>query len=48
MTIVFGTETVRKSDRLEAMSNRVSAWRNSLAMADGQGMLTRPGADGVL
>ena len=22
MTIVFGTETVRKSDRLEAMSNR--------------------------
>ena len=33
MTIVFGTETVRKSDRLEAMSNRAVGVANSLAMA---------------
>jgi hypothetical protein len=33
MTIVFGTETVREYDHLEAMSTAPSAWRNSLAMA---------------
>ena len=33
MTIVFGTETVRKFDRLEVMSTALSACRNSVAMA---------------